>query len=288
MQPRSPRMRAIPKHELVGMGCTTSQLTPREWRPIQSPRKKYNLPSSLRLPVRSPHPKHVAEKETTASLLMLSGPTMVRVYRELIEFEKSNAQRPALEGGSVFTEEHMRKICALYQQVCEEDSPGLVTCSQLQAIIRGAVMNNATDEKYTPRLFRLRNPHESGRVDFPKFMIEFMMPVKSRPGTVVTPMDKLRSIFSVLSIEPRPEGAELPLVPQADLQSLLAYAHKVVKYYLEWADQVFASMEGTRIHGLSARHRMILMRTLPSVNFAPLSGTNINAVRHTLTFVRRR
>jgi hypothetical protein len=181
-----PRMKAIPRHELVGMGSTTSQLSAREWKPLQSPRRSHMMPAGTQLPKRSPMPKDVVKQETTASLLMLSGSTQVRLYRELVEFERANAARPALEGGSVVTAEHLTRICSIYHDVCDEDSPGLVTRNQLQAIIRGSIIGAAgttagtNEEKYTARMFKLRNPHETGRVDFPKFLVEFMMPVKVR------------------------------------------------------------------------------------------------------------
>lgn len=54
----SPRPRTIARHELVGMGCTSSQLAMRDWKALESPRRP-KLLSGVEPPARSPRPKYV-------------------------------------------------------------------------------------------------------------------------------------------------------------------------------------------------------------------------------------
>ena len=94
------RPRTIAKHELVGMGATTSQLPTRDWKPLRSPRNQKMQPPSD-IASRSPRPRHVAKPDTTATLLMVTGNAMVKLYRLVADLQRLNAERPALQGGSV-------------------------------------------------------------------------------------------------------------------------------------------------------------------------------------------
>jgi hypothetical protein len=212
--------------------------------------------------------RDAAKSETTASLMLLSGSPAVKLYRELHEFERSNSQRPALEGGSVFVLEHLRRICEHYQQLCEDDSPGLVTRAQLQAIVRGAI--SAPEEKNTSRLFKLRDLRGAGRIDFPKFMIEFMMPVTAHPGHPISAVDKLGCALATLSIDMRPEGAKLPVLEKSEVTKLLGWALKVTSYYLQWANDVFTSLDSYPIPGAAARHRLMLLRESEALPAHPM------------------
>lgn len=202
----------------------------------------------------SPRPRNQAKPETTASLIMVSGNSMVKVYRLVSDLQRENAERPTIEGGSVLTAAHLQKVCSIYAQLCEDDMRGMITLEQLTAIIRGAT--GMEEERFTPRIFRVADPRESGRIDFPRFFVELMMPV------AVTGLEKLHYLFTSLSIDPRDHEGVLPSVTRPEIEGVLAYAAKVQQYYLQWTDEVFASMEGYPIKGLSSRHRCILMHDI--------------------------
>ena len=248
------RPRTIAKHELVGMGSTSSQMSKRDWKPLRSPRNQKTQPADVEPPMRSPRPRNQAKAETTASLIMVNGNSMVKTYRLVSDMQRENAERPSMEGGSVLTMAHLQKLCSLYAQLCEDDMRGMVTLEQLTAIVRGAL--GMEEERFTPRIFRVADPRGSGRIDFPRFFVELMMPVS------VTGLVKLHYIFTSLSINPRDHEGTLPSVARGEIEGILGYAAKVQQYYLQWADEVFASMEGYPIAGLSSRHRCILKRDL--------------------------
>ena len=259
MTPRAPasstmRPRTIAKHELVGMGSTSSQMAKRDWKPLRSPRNQKMQPADVDAPTRSPRPRYVAKAETTASLLMVSGNNMVKVYRLVSDMQRENAERPSMEGGSVLTTAHLQALSSLYAQLCEDDMRGMVTLEQLTAIVRGAL--GMEEERFTPRIFRVADPRASGRIDFPRFFVELMMPVAA------TGLEKLHYVFTSLSINPRDHEGTLPSVARGEIDGILAYAAKVQQYYLQWTDEVFASMEGYPIAGLSSRHRCILMHDI--------------------------
>lgn len=185
---------------------------------------------------------------------MLSGSNMVKIYRLVSDMQRENAERPAMEGGTMLTTAHLQKLCSMYAQLCEDDMRGMVTLEQLTAIVRGAL--GMEEERFTPRIFRVADPRESGRIDFPRFFVELMMPVE------VTGLEKLHYVFSSLSINPRDHEGTLPSVSRSEVEEILGHAAKVQQYYLQWTDEVFASMEGYPIEGLSSRHRCILMRDI--------------------------
>lgn len=247
------RPRTIAKHELVGMGATTSQLPTRDWKPLRSPRNQKMQPPSD-IASRSPRPRHVAKPDTTATLLMVTGNAMVKLYRLVADLQRLNAERPALQGGSVILPEHLRKMCSLYAQLCEDDFPEMITIEQLEAIIRGSL--GMEEEKHTPRMFRLCDPRESGRMNFPRFLVEMMMPV------ACSGIEKLHYLFSSLSINPRDHEGTLPFVTKREIEQVLTHAGKVQQYYYQWTEEVFASMDGYNVKGLSSRHRLILMHDI--------------------------
>ena len=242
------RPRTIPKNK-IGEMMTSSQLSPRDWpkknqamvgggaTPTRTPRPP---------PQRTPQPQELAKAESTITLVTTGGNMMAKLYRELHELES--------DWGSTLGKKQLQLMILAYHQTA--DNGVLVTLEQFIKIIRGALCI-VEDEKHTTRLFKMRAPRETTMVDMSKMLLEFI-------GYTKCPLaDKVELAFAALTSHRAADHAgdglfesDIP-VDRDTLIAGLGYMTKVVDYYLQWSDDVFQSIEGTRVPGQHARHVLI-------------------------------